>query len=565
MKKLPFLGLAVLAGVLAVGCADPHATEVYVNGRIWTANPDEPWAEAMAVRGEYIIYMGSAEAAEGIRGDATQIVDLDGAFVMPGFIDNHTHFLQGGFNLASVQLRDAATPEAFIRRMAAYAETLPEGQWILGGDWDHEAWGGELPDRAWIDSVTARNPVFVQRLDGHMGLANSLALDMAGVDSSAVNPVGGTIVRRGAVSGAADGAGVPTGILKDDAMNLIWNVVPPPSLDERLQMLRRAQEHAISLGVTQIHDVGSYGGWEDLEAFRAAERRRWLKLRIYSHVPLSSWRDMEDFVEEHDWGSRRVWWGGLKGMVDGSLGSTTALFHEPYLDEPDTRGLVVTDTVAMRSDILGAYGAGLHLSVHAIGDKANDWLLDVFAQARAVTAGSMRQVLRIEHAQHLTPEAIGRFNDLGVVPSMQPYHAIDDGRWAASRIGDRIRTTYAFRSLLDAGAGLTFGSDWTVAPLNPLLGVYAAATRRTLDGANPDGWVPEEKISVEEALVAYTRAAAAAGRSSAFSGVLEAGRLADFVVLSANLLEIDPVDIPDVRVVRTVIGGESVYEWGGEH
>ncbi|MEQ9105381.1 MAG: amidohydrolase [Rhodothermales bacterium] len=536
--------IILLLAVLLAGCANPYADTIYTNAVVWTGNPDQPVAGAIATRGHDIIYVGDTLAVQGLLGERTRVVDLEGRFVVPGFIDNHTHFLSGGFNLASVQLRDVTNPEEFARRMGAFAATLEPGEWILGGDWDHEAWGGQLPERAWIDSVTADNPVLVSRLDGHMALANSRALELAGVSEETPVPDGGEIVV------GADGR--LTGVLKDDAMDLVFREVPAPTLEQRLEMLERAQDYALSLGVTQIHDVGSYGGWADREAFREAHKRDLLKLRVYSLVPVSTWERLEPGGDEY------VWWGGLKGFVDGSLGSTTALFYEPYLDDPSTSGLLVNDTTLLRQHILAADAAGLHLAIHAIGDKANDWLLDVYAQAAARTEREDRR-WRIEHAQHLTPEAIERFAALGVVPSMQPYHAIDDGRWAEKRIGDRIETTYPFRSLLDADAMLTFGSDWTVAPLNPLLGVYAAVTRRTIDDANPGGWVPAQKITVQEALESYTVRNAWAGFSDAFSGAIEPGLRADFVVLSRNLLEIDPETIPDVRVMRTVIDGEEVF------
>lgn len=538
--------------LLLAGCsAGPHepADTLYTNATVWTGSGTP--ATAFAVTGDEIVWVGELDAADTVRGAATEVVDLNGAFVVPGFIDNHTHFLTGGFNLASVQLRDADSPEEFARRIGEFAATQPPGRWILGGDWDHEAWGGELPDRSWIDELTPDNPVFISRLDGHMALANTAALEAAGITAETPVPDGGEIVRRY--------DGTPTGVLKDDAMSPVWAVVPAPTLDERLEMIDRAQQHAVSKGVTQIHDVGSYGGWEDLEAFRAAHAAGDLKLRVYSFVPLSTWRRMDAYLAEEGRGDERLWWGGLKGFVDGSLGSTTALFYEPYLDAPDTRGILVNDTSAVRRQILAADSAGLHIAVHAIGDLANDWLLDAYSEAAARNDRADRR-RRIEHAQHLTREAIDRFDDLGVIPSMQPYHAVDDGRWAEKRIGERIATTYPFRSLLDAGARLTFGSDWTVAPIDPLLGIHAAVTRRTIDGANPDGWVPEQKITVEEALIAYTASNAYAGRSDGFSGRITPGLKADFVVLSADLLEIDPTMIPDVNVVRTVIGGETVYE-----
>lgn len=545
--------LLVIASLF--GCAQRDsghsraADAVYINGSIWTGIAGTERAEAIAVSDGRIIFVGDTDGARAFKGGDTKLVDLAGKFVTPGFIDNHTHFLRGAFGLASVQLRDAATPEAFARRIGDFAKNVPEGRWIRGGDWDHELWGGELPRKEWIDDFTGGVPVFVTRLDGHMGLANSAALALAGIDAATPDPDGGEIVR--------DDEGEPTGILKDAAMDMVERVVPPVSEKETAEALASAQAHALSRGVTQIHDM-SGGGWESLAAFRRARENGALKLRVYSFVPLKDWEKLAAYVADHGRGDELLRWGGLKGYVDGSLGSTTAWFYESYDDAPETNGFTISDPDMLESWIAGADAAGLHVTVHAIGDQANDWLLEAFSRTAGEQTASRR--FRVEHAQHLTEGAIRKFAELGVIASMQPYHAIDDGRWAEKRIGaERIKLTYAFRSLIDAGAILTFGSDWTVAPIEPLFGIYAAVTRRTIDGANPEGWVPEQKITIEETLRAYTAANAYAGFQENDLGTIEVGKFADFVVLSDDLFAIDPAAIADVSVLRTVINGETVY------
>ncbi len=521
---------------------------IFTSGLVWTGSGDGRAPTAIAVRGERILAVGSDAEVEQLATRATRRVRLKGRRVVPGFIDNHTHFIDGGFGLAGVQLRDAATPEEFANRIGAFAASNPDG-WVLGGTWDHELWGGELPTKDWIDSLTAETPVFVSRLDGHMGLANTRALSLAGITADTPDPPGGEIVR--------DEEGRPTGVLKDAAQSLVFGVIPTPSEAEMDRALRAAADHATSHGVTMITDMGS---WDGLATYRRAADRGDLDLRVYAVVPLASWERLAGYVREHGRGDARLFWGGVKAFVDGSLGSTTAWFYDPYQDDPTTAGLMVTDSAALRASILAADSAGLHVIVHAIGDRANDWLLDVFQAARHANGPRDRR-FRIEHAQHLTRDAIRRMGEEGVIPSAQPYHAIDDGRWAEKRIGPaRIETTYPFRDLLDAGAALTFGSDWTVAPLNPLLGIYAAVTRRTIDGANPAGWVPAQKITVEEALTAYTSANAYASFLEGDLGTLEPGKFADLVVLSEDILAVDPVAIENVRADLTMIGGRVVYE-----
>jgi predicted amidohydrolase YtcJ len=524
-------------------------TLIVTNARIWTGCETQPWAEAIAVANERIVSVGSSEEVGRLAGATTRVIDAQGKMVVPGFIDCHVHFLEGGFRLSSVQLRDASTPAEFIKRIKAYAEQVGPGVWITGGDWDHALWGGELPTHQWIDSVSTRNPVWVRRLDGHMALANSLAMQAAGVSAKTPDVAGGTIVR--------DAQGNPTGIFKDNAMVLIDRVVPEPDQTQRERALQAAMSYVASQGVTSVHHMGT---WDDLALFRRVHDAGKLITRIYAAVPLTTAQLLAKEVRAHGRGDEWLRIGMLKCFVDGSLGSHTAAFFEPFTDTPGDSGLLVNAPEDLLRWVSQADSAGLQVAVHAIGDRANALLLDIHAQV-AARNGPRDRRFRIEHAQHLRPADIPRFAQLEVIASMQPYHAIDDGRWAEKVIGpERIKTTYAFRSLIDSGAHLVFGSDWYVAPPSPLLGIHAAVTRRTIDGRNPDGWVPEQKITVEEALRAYTASAAYASFEEAEKGTLEPGKLADFAVLDRDIMRIPPEEIAEAKVVMTVVGGKTVFE-----
>lgn len=549
---MPFKKLLLL-GVLAfsfVYCSQQDAADkIYYHARIWTGDTSQPWAEVLAIKGNKILYVGKDEKR--FRAKHTEMIDLEGRFIVPGFIDNHTHFLSGGYNLSGVDLRKARSPQEFISILKAYCLQYPDDRWILGGDWDHEAWGGQLPDRHWIDSITGNHPVFISRYDGHMALANTKAMELAGIHTNTTVPAGGEMIK--------DKYGVYTGVMKDEAMNLVTSVIPPPSDKELDEYLQAAVQHAFKNGVTQIHDMGSFGGWLDLATYRRNHALQKLDLRIYSFVPLNSWYRLDSFCKKEGKGDDLLRWGGLKGFMDGSLGSTTAWFYQPYLDHPKSSGFNITDTTMMRNWVLAADSAGLQVAVHAIGDRANDFILNVFEEAEKKITKDRR--FRIEHAQHLSQQAIPRFARLRVIPSMQPYHAIDDGRWAYKRLDEaRLKGTYAFKSLLNSNATLTFGSDWTVAPLNPLAGIYAAVTRKTLDDKNPDGWYPEQKISVEQALKCYTANNAFAGFQENKTGILKKGMLADFAVLNENIFEIAPEKIRDIIILRTIVNGRQVYE-----
>ena len=530
-------------------------TVVLVNGRVWTGDATRPSAEAVAISGERISAVGSTEEIRKAAGSAN-VIDLGGAFVVPGFTDSHVHFLDGGFRLASVQLRNARTPAEFVSRIKAFAARVPAGAWITGGDWDHTLWGGELPRRDWIDAITPDNPVWINRLDGHMALANSAALKAAGVSDDAKDVSGGEIVR--------DARGRPTGLLKDNAMALVESKVPSPGKDMEDRALAAAMKYVAAQGVTSVHNMGT---WEELDVFARAAARHELRTRIYAAVPLSTWSRLRDAVASRQFGGdgRGTEWlrvGALKGFMDGSLGSHTAAFHQPFTDAPSDRGLFVNKPEDMYAWVSGADKAGLHVMIHAIGDRANATVLDIFERV-ARENGVRDRRFRIEHAQHLAPADIQRFKPLGIIASMQPYHAIDDGRWADKVIGpERSRTTYAFRSLLDAGTRLAFGSDWYVAPPTPLEGIYAAVTRRTLDDRNPDGWVPEQKIAVEDALRAYTTGGAYASFDEREKGMIAPGMLADITVIDRDLRDIAPVDIRSAKVLRTIVGGETVYDAG---
>ena len=524
-------------------------TLAIVNARVWTGDTQRPWADALATTGERITLVGSSAAVRKLAGSATRVIDAKGMMVVPGFIDSHVHFIAGGFGLASVQLRDARTPQEFVRRIKEYAATLPAGAWITEGNWDHELWGGELPRREWIDSVTPNNPVWVNRLDGHMGLANGAALRAAGVTTDVRDVEGGTIMR------AADGA--PTGVFKDNAQSLVERFIPAPRADQVDRAVDAAMRYVGENGVTSVHNMGT---WDDHTAFERAHRAGRLRTRIYAVVPLASWETLRDTVNTRGRGDAWLHIGGLKGFVDGSLGSHTAAMLEPFTDAPRDTGLFVNTPDDLYRWTSGADKAGLHVIVHAIGDRAIRQQLDIYARV-AKENGPRDRRFRIEHLQHLAPADIPRVAQLDVIGSMQPYHAIDDGRWAEKVIGhERARTTYAFRALLDAHARLAFGSDWFVAPASPLEGIYAAVTRRTIDGRNPTGWIPEQKITVEEALRAYTRDAAYSEFAEKEKGTLAAGLLADFVIVDRDLTRIPPETIRDAKIVMTVVGGTPVFE-----
>jgi predicted amidohydrolase YtcJ len=527
---------------------------VLVNGKVWTENPQQPEAEAVAILGSRIIGVGSTADILKLAGPATKVVELDGKRVVPGFNDSHVHFADGGAGLAGVQLRDAKTQTEFRQRIAAFALTQPEGTWILDGEWDHERWiPAQLPTHQLIDDVTSKNPVFVERLDGHMALANALAMKLAGITKDTKDVAGGVIVR--------DAQGNPTGIFKDAALDLIAKAIPPPNRQQLRSAIEAAERYAAENGVTSVQDMS--GAPDTLRVYEHLLREGKLQVRISAHQPLRAWKRLAAPGILANFGNDTLHIGGLKGFADGSLGSTTAWFFKPYLDAPNTSGIPsdeLSKPEEMYANIAGADRAGLQIAIHAIGDRANNTILNFYERAEKENGPGDRR-FRIEHAQHLLESDIPRFAGLHVIASMQPYHAIDDGRWAAKRIDmERIRTTYAFRSLLDSGATLAFGSDWPVAPMVPLMGIYAAATRRTLDGKNPGGWVPEQKITVAEAVHAYTVGSAFAEHEESIKGSLAPGKLADLAVLSEDIFHIDPVEIANTRVVITVFDGRVIYQ-----
>ncbi|MDR3563718.1 MAG: amidohydrolase [Negativicutes bacterium] len=522
-----------------------------LNANVFTGSLER--AEAVAIAGERIVAVGTSRDIARFVGPHAEIIDAGGASLLPGFIDNHTHFMMGARQLLAVDLRTARSPGEFADRIAERAVALPAGRWLTGGNWDHEQWPHRtLPAKILIDPITPSTPVFVTRLDLHMGLANSAALALAGIDRFTPDPPGGLIERNG--------DGEPTGILKDTAMDIVLGVIPKPGADEEAVALKGALAHAAALGITSVQDVTSWDDWHTLQACHA---RGELTLRLYARTPIAQWREQLDWLAAHGPGDSWLRLGGVKGFVDGSLGSTTALFLQPYSDAPDAHGLLIHPPEELAALITAADAAELQLSIHAIGDAANHLLLDLYAAAAAKNGPRDRRA-RIEHAQHLTPADIRRFAALGVIASAQPYHAADDGRWADRRLGaERVKMAYPFRSLLDAGAGLTFGTDWPVAPLDPLLGIHAAVTRQTLDGSHPDGWVPEQKISLAEAIHAYTAASAFGEFAEQDKGRIAPGYLADLVLLDTDLFALPPADIAQARVACTVSGGKIIYRRPG--
>jgi hypothetical protein len=541
-----------MAALLATAPPEPPADLVLLSAKIWTGDSKNPEAEALAVRDGRIVAIGMDSAIEKLKGPKTVVVDGKWRRVVPGFIDCHTHMSGGGFDLLAVDLRKAVDPSDFTRILAAYAKTRPAGEWLTDGAWDETRWTPPvLPTKALLDPATGDHPACLSRQDGHAMVCNSLALKIAGVTAATPDPPGGVIVR-----GAK---GEPTGVLKDGAMDLVWVKRPPRSPAEMAAALRAAMKNAARFGVTSVQDLP--GTAADVPAWAALRDAGEMTVRVNYRPSLSRWekaKELQSSMKNDDW--LRI--GGVKGFMDGSLGSGTAVMFEGFSDDPGNRGVYSAEAIPLSNiegHIAGADKAGLQVEVHAIGDRANSELLDIYQRVEKQNGPRDRR-FRIEHAQHLRASDIPRFAELGVIASMQPYHAVDDGRWAMNRLGQtRAQGTYAFRTLLDDKSTLAFGSDWDVAPISPILGIAAAVTRRTIDGKNPAGWVPEQKISVEEALRAYTVSAAYAGFEEKDKGTLETGKLADFVILAADPFRAKPEDLEKIEVDTTVVGGRVVY------
>jgi predicted amidohydrolase YtcJ len=532
------------------------------NGKIWTENPAHPEMEAVAIVNRHIACTGSSAEILALKNADTEVIDLQGRRVVPGFNDAHVHFYYGGASLKSIQLRSAKSQQEFRDRIANFARSRPKGEWILLGEWDPQAWTpSTLPTHELIDDITPDHPVFVSRVDAHTMLANALAMKLAGVDHNTADVPGGVIGR--------DAKGNPTGIFIDAAKSLIERVIPPLTTEQIAGALLEAQKHAFKFGVTSIQDMGFVGpraiesSGDLFRAYQLLQKRGELKIRTSLHTPLPQWRKLANLGVVATFGNETLHVGGLKGFSDGSLGSSTAWFLEPYTDDPASCGGPsdeLTNPDEMFANMLGGDATDLQLVIHAIGDRANRIILDFFEKIERRN-GMRDRRFRIEHAQHVQPFDVTRFSKLRVIASMQPYHCIDDGRWACGRIGkQRTKDAWATRSLLDAGTILAFGSDWWVAPIDPLAGVYAAVTRRPLDGSHPEGWGPEQKISVPQAVHAYTVGSAYASFQDHIKGSLQPGKLADLIVLSQDIFNIDPAGIADTKTEITILGGEVVYQ-----
>jgi predicted amidohydrolase YtcJ len=542
-----------MAALDANGQSRPSATLIVTNAAVYTVDKQHPKAEAVAVIGDRIVAVGSRAEIALWRGPQTRLIDADGKLLLPGFNDAHVHFIQGGAQLGQVQLTDAETPKEFAKRVAAQVTNTQKGDWILGGRWDETKWAKpELPTKDLVDPFTGDTPVFVERYDGHEALANSVAMKLAGVTAKTADVPGGVIVR--------DASGNPTGVFKDAAMSLIYKAIPPMTRDQRLRAARGALKHAASLGVTSVQHMNPE--FADVAAYSELAEKGELTTRIYAVPMETEWRDQAKVGIRHGWGSSYLRLGAVKGYADGSLGSRTAYMFEPFADDPGNRGLLSDEMhppSGMRERLMQADAAGLQIRIHAIGDRAISMMLDIFDNIEK-EHGYHDQRFAIEHAQHMAQKDFERFAKLHVIASMQPYHAIDDGRWAEGRLGrGRARYSYAWRSFLDHGVTLAFGTDWPVAPLDPIQGLYAAVTRATLDGKNPGGWIPEEKITLPEAIEAYTMGSAFAEFQERDKGSVTPGKLADMVIMSDNIFDVKPEAIRNVKVQTTITGGKVVY------
>lgn len=530
-----------------------HPTTYYLHGRIYTNDPKHPWAEAMAIRDEKILCIGSISQIMLDCGaaESQDVVQLKGSFVMPGFNDAHSHLGGAGRDKLNLALNDATSVDDLLKRVKAAAEKRQPGDWILGSGWDQSRWADpQYPTRLELDQAAPNNPVFLDHVSGHIGIANSLALKHAEINADTPNPPGGTIGRF------ADGE--PNGLLEENAKSMVTQRIPDPSDADRKQGIQLVFTELAQNGVTSVQDFSS---WDDYLAYMDLKKQNKLTVRITEWLPFTaSTDDLQNMRSEA--GTTDPWLrtGALKGFIDGALGTHTAALLAPYSDDPSTSGMLTIDPEKLKAMAIERDRLGFQLAFHAIGDKANRVALDTFESVLRVNPPRDRRD-RIEHAQVVAPEDMPRFAKLQVIASMQPCHETNDMRWAEQRLGpERSKGAYAWKSLQDAGAKLAFGTDYDVEPINPLRGLYACVTREAIDGGPPGGWIPQEKLPVDDCIRAYTSGSAYAEFMDGKKGELEVGEFADFVILSQDLTKISPRDFLKTEILRTVVGGKTVYQ-----
>jgi len=530
-------------------------TTYYVHGRIYTNDPAEPWAEAMAIADGKISCIGKMdhvllECGGGQEGVET--VQLKGQFVMPGFNDAHVHLGGAAADLLAVPLTGVPSVEELQKRVADAVAHHKVGEWITGGGWDHTLWPDKrFPNRQQLDAVAPKNPVILTHISGHVAVANSLALLHAEIDKYTPNPPGGEIEH--------DSLGEPTGMLKEYAAMSLVNVrIPDPAPEVRRRGIEQVLENVAKNGVTSVQD---FSDWEDFKMYKQLKDEDKLTVRITEWLPfLTPLNDLQNLRAQG--GTKDPWLktGALKAFTDGAMGSRTAAMLEPYSDDATTSGILTIDPEKLREMAIARDKAGFQMNFHAIGDRANRVALDVF-EAVAKANGPRDRRDRIEHAQLVAPEDFPRFAKLNVIASMQPSHQTTDMRWAEDRVGrDRIKGAYAWATMLKNNVRLAFGTDYDVEPINPFRGLYACVTRERPEGGPKNGWESQEKISLEACIRAYTSGSAYAQFEEGKKGELKEGEYADFIILSNDLTKIPPSQYTKTSVLRTVVGGRIVYQ-----
>lgn len=524
--------------------------KLWLNGKIYTVNEEQPFAEALITFNDKIIFAGSNEDAIKAAGDDAEVFDFKNKLVLPGFIDSHVHFMIGGLSLTRLDLSDVNSKDEFINSVESFSRQN-KSEWILGGNWNHLQFREkELPRKSWIDSAVSDRPLYLTRIDIHTALVNSKALEFAGITKDTADPQGGKIHRDSET-------GEPTGILIDSAMKLVADLIPEPTEKDYENALKAAMNEAAKNGITGVHDITER---KYFPFYQSALNNNRLTTRINAIHPINHVDDFVNLGITHSFGNNKLRTGCLKAFADGSLGSNTAWFFEPYKDDPSTNGLP-TDYMSngqFKKWALKADLNKLQLAIHAIGDRAVSEVLNIFEEIVKTNPAWDRR-FRIEHVQHIKEKDIDRMKKLNVIASMQPAQLYDDGVWAEEKIGkERLKGTHAVKTLIDNGIRVCLGSDWTVTPLNVIHGIDIAVNRKTKGERNPNGWIPSEKISVEQAVKAYTLNAAYASFEENIKGSLEPGKLADFVLLDRNIFEIDKNEICDTKVELTVLGGEVV-------